>query len=249
MKEGDNIDHKEQDLDMWIPTVLEKAGADLNTSQNYSECICPNCKKTTVHHIGVPCQHYTCPECGVGKLERRGEHEKNIKESENLTGPKEIVDKIIHLIETDGNSVADITKEKVNEVLTQYLTESSRVIKQSELENGNVTGELMVVRQDGSSVTLNTYLEDYLRTIVKSGQKMKKNIVTPKLKRSKLSEIPFPRTVKSAAKKVKDMALRPRSWQPAMGLHKAYWSAKPGKKIMWPAQPSETASDIASAIH
>jgi transposase-like protein len=223
-------------MDTWIPTVLEKEGANLNTSQDYSECICPHCKKTTVHHIGAPCQHYTCPECGAAKLERRGEHEKPITETKNtLLRSERIINEIVNIVESDGNSVANITKEKIQQTLTQYLTEDSKVIKQSELLDGNLQGPLVVVSPEGTEQLLDSYLtqicsEDYLQTFKKAGQKVKKFVTSP------------------------------RKMRPTMALHRAYWSTKPGQKIPWPRRKSvgtgkynvgtsQTVSDIAAAIH
>jgi DNA-directed RNA polymerase subunit RPC12/RpoP len=51
-------------MNFWVPLVLEQ-GLD----PVYSECRCPKCGFESVHHMGVPCQHYSCPRCGE-KMER-----------------------------------------------------------------------------------------------------------------------------------------------------------------------------------
>src|SRR5271157_4124399 len=142
-------------MDFWIPLVLQE---DTNIlpkdlpGANYSECICPKCSETVIHHVGVPCRHHSCPKCG-GLLERRGEHDLEIKES--------------------------------------------RAIKQSELKQEvPIKGKFVVISPTGESISLDSYLtliqsgsynkekiilpEDYLQTFRKSGQKVKKNVLSPR---------------------------------------------------------------------
>jgi hypothetical protein len=58
----------------WIPLVLEQ-----NLDAVYSECRCPKCGFESVHHMGVPCQHYSCPKCG--EVMQRLEEPEEVKES------------------------------------------------------------------------------------------------------------------------------------------------------------------------
>jgi len=34
------------------------------------QCICPNCKTTISHQVGIPCYNQTCPNCGA-KMNRK----------------------------------------------------------------------------------------------------------------------------------------------------------------------------------
>jgi hypothetical protein len=61
-------------MKLWIPLVLEQ-----NIDPVYSECRCPKCEFESVHHMGVPCQHYSCPRCG--EIMQRLEEPKKVKES------------------------------------------------------------------------------------------------------------------------------------------------------------------------
>jgi predicted RNA-binding Zn-ribbon protein involved in translation (DUF1610 family) len=63
-------------MDFWIPSVLK----EIKTDPSYTECICPKCSETVIHHVGVSCRKYSCPKCG-GILERRGDHELSITSS------------------------------------------------------------------------------------------------------------------------------------------------------------------------
>jgi len=115
----------------WVPLVLEQ-----NLDVVYSECKCPKCGFESVHHIGVPCQHYSCPKCG--EMMQRLEEPEEVKEG-IVTKTKSGV---VRLPDGSGFFTATIgTKKKKKhlkeaELIEAYLT----YVQDSELQEINWQG-------------------------------------------------------------------------------------------------------------
>jgi len=150
---------------MWIPTILEN-----DIDPNYSECVCPKCGETTVHHMGAPCQHYSCPICGE-MMERRGVHDMEVKEG------------IVKLPDGSGFFTGTVgKKKKVKEDLYQVDTPkikkvSGHILPKSPPEFGSSIPSPMAAL--GEAELVDTYLdflqtEDFLGSIKRAAKRIKK---------------------------------------------------------------------------
>jgi hypothetical protein len=191
--------------------------------------------------MGAPYQHYSCPNCGE-KMERRGEHEIEIKEDlYRVDKPKIKKTSTGHIIPKTppqfGTTVPspmaafgeDMSFDEVGDKVTKG-DEPSRLY-------WTALGRLSSTK-DNTSKTPEEIHDDIVKTykkIYKEGELVEKYL-------DFLQTEDFLGSIKKVSKKAAAKLSGPPG--PSGMIHRAYWATKPGGKIPWPSQTSQQVASI-----